>query len=82
MQLTIGHNQTIDTDRLSPEERHIIQKLMAWQSLVDSPAAFRKKKEEALNAGWNHSGPVRESQALSLVIRHLEKELILRLKEK
>ena len=66
----------MDTDTLSPEERHIIQKLMAWASLVDSPAKFRAKKEEALKAGWNNSGPVRESRALSLVSRSLEKKLM------
>lgn len=72
--------QSVDTDTLSPEERHIIQKLMAWASLVDSPAKFRAKKEEALKAGWNNSGPVRESRALSLVIRSLENKLMERLK--
>jgi hypothetical protein len=72
--------QSVDTDTLSPEERHIIQKLMAWSSLVDSPAKFRAKKEEALKAGWNHSGPVRESRVLSLVIRSLENKLMERLK--
>lgn len=78
--LTDG-GQSVDTDTLSPEERHIIQKLMAWASLVDSLAKFRAKKEEALKAGWNNSGLVRESRALSLVIRSLEKKLIARLKE-
>ncbi len=72
--------QSVDTDTLSPEERHIIQKLMAWASLVDSPAKFRAKKEEALKAGWNNSGPVRESRVLSLVIRSLENKLMERLK--
>ena len=72
--------QSVDTDTLRPEERHIIQKLMAWASLVDSPAKFRAKKEEALKAGWNNSGPVRESRALSLVIRSLENKLMERLK--
>ena len=76
--LTDG-GQAVDTDTLSPEERHIIQKLMAWASLVDSLAKFRAKKEEALKAGWNNSGPVRESRALSLVIRSLEKKLLERL---
>lgn len=72
--------QSVDTDTLRPEERHIIQKLMAWASLVDSLAKFRTKKEEALKAGWNNSGPVREGRALSLVIRSLEKKLMERLK--
>ncbi|MFA5907132.1 MAG: hypothetical protein WC836_24610 [Desulfobacula sp.] len=76
--LTDG-GKSVDTDTLSPEERHIIQKLMAWQSLVDSLAKFRVKKEEALKAGWNNSGPVRESRDLSLVIRSLEKKLLKRL---
>ena len=73
-------NQTIDTDSLSPEERHIIQKLLAWHSLVDSIAQFRIKKQDALRAGWNNSGPVTETRALLLIIRTLEKKLADRLK--
>jgi len=80
MIFTISSKQKIDTSSLSPEERHIIQKLVCWQSLVNSISHFKIKKNEALQAGWNNSGPVRESRALSLIIRHLEKKVINRLK--
>jgi hypothetical protein len=74
--------QTIDTADLSPEERHVIQKLMAWMTLVDSMEQFSQKKQQALAAGWNDSGPVRETRALSQVIRHLEKQVRQRLKNR
>ena len=48
--------------------------------MVDSVAQFRKKKESALNVGWNNSGPIRETKAMTLVCQQLEKELRLRLK--
>jgi hypothetical protein len=72
--------QTIDTADLSPEERHVIQKLMAWMTLVDSMEQFSQKKQQALAAGWNDSGPVRETRALSVVFGHLEKQVRQRLK--
>jgi hypothetical protein len=74
--------QTIDTADLSPEERHVIQKLMAWMTLVDSMEQFSQKKQQALAAGWNDSGPVRETRALSVVIGHLEKQVRQRLKNR
>ncbi|MDT8380122.1 MAG: hypothetical protein RQ739_14640 [Desulfotignum sp.] len=70
----------IDTADLSPEERHVIQKLLAWMTLVDTVDQFYQKKQQALAAGWNDSGPIRESRSLSLVIRHLEKQVRQRLK--
>ncbi len=71
----------IDTDRdLNSAERHILQKLFGWKTMVHSKEEFREKKESALHVGWNNSGPVRESRALALVIEQLEKELLLRLK--
>lgn len=82
MIIKIDNTTEIDTDRdLSSEERHILQKLFGWKTLVDSVAQFRQKKESALFVGWNNSGPVRESEALALVIQQLEKELRLRLKK-
>lgn len=71
---------SVDTARLSPEERHIIQKLMAWQSLSTSMDMFRGKVAAALEAGWNNSGPVSKTRALSLVIGHYEKKVRHRLK--
>lgn len=78
----IDNNIEIDTDRdLSSEERHIVQKLLGWKSLVNTVAEFQQKKESAFSVGWNNSGPIRESKALALVVQQLEKELRLRLKE-
>lgn len=82
MIIYLDSNTSIDTDRdLSSEERHILQKLIGWSSLVNSAAAFQQKKEAAFAVGWNNSGPVRESRAMSLVVQKLEKELRLRLAE-
>ncbi|MCG8633834.1 MAG: hypothetical protein MI863_08405 [Desulfobacterales bacterium] len=81
MIITCDNNQTIDTARLSPEERHIIQKLLAWQSLVPTMAMFREKTAAALEAGWNNSGPVSKTRSLSLVIAHLEKKVRNRLRK-
>lgn len=83
MIIKTGNGQAIDTAMdLSAEERHILQKLFAWKSMVDSVAQFRKKKDEALKKGWNDSGPVQESRFLTLVIHHLEKEVRQRLDSK
>ncbi len=81
MIIKLENSSDIDTDRdLSAEERHILQKLFGWKSLVDSVKQFREKKELAFRTGWNGSGPIRETKAMSLVVQQLEKELRLRLK--
>jgi len=80
MIITTDTGNTIDTADLSPEERHVLQKLFAWNTLVASLEQFRDKKNQALAAGWNHSGPIRETRALSQVIQHLEKQVKERLK--
>ncbi len=80
MIILIDGNRSIDTDRdLSAAERHILQKLFGWKTMVESVQHFRRKKEEALRTGWNNSGPIEESAALTLVIEQMEKELELRL---
>jgi len=79
MIIITNSGEKIDTAVMSSEERHILQKLFAWKSLVDSVALFREKKREALKNGWNNSGPVSESRALSQVIAHLETQVRLRL---
>ncbi len=71
--------ESIDTALLSPEERHIIQKLLAWQSLAQSLSFFREKTASALAVGWNASGPISKTRALEQVIHHLETELRQRL---
>lgn len=76
------NSKNIDTDRdLSPEERHVLQKLFCWRSIVDSLEEFREKTKLALQTGWNDSGPVRETTNLKLVIQQLEEEVQQRLKE-
>jgi hypothetical protein len=80
MIITTQTGEKIDTATLSPAERHILQKLFAWASLVKSVSGFQEKKQEALEAGWNQSGPVTETRALALVARHLEVGIRQRLK--
>ena len=82
MIIPIDDGSEIDTDRdLDSTERHILQKLLGWKTLVHSQEEFYQKKVSALQVGWNNSGPVRASTALSLVIKQLERELVLRLRE-
>lgn len=81
MIIQIDSNTEVDTESdLSSEERHILQKLFGWKTMVDSVEQFQQKIKSALAVGWNNSGPIRETRALALVIQKLEKELRLRLK--
>ncbi|MBC2706104.1 hypothetical protein [Desulfobacula sp.] len=83
MIITIDSGKIIDTAKdLTSEERHILQKLFAWKTIAESLTQFRKIKNRAMKMGWNNSGPVQESRTLKIIIQHLEKELILRLKKK
>ncbi|CCK82157.1 hypothetical protein [Desulfobacula toluolica] len=81
MIITTDSGKSIDTADLTPEERHILQKLFAWKAIADSLNQFRKIKDRAMKMGWNNSGPVQESHILKIIIQHLEKELIQRLKK-
>ena len=77
MIFTTRKGQSFDTETdLTAAERHIVQKLMAWKSVSVSIDVFREKKRQALQAGWNNSGPVRESLALAAIIRDLEQDVI------
>jgi len=81
MIIKIWNGQTYDTEKdLTAPERHILQKLFAWESMVDTIEEFREKKDRALNMGWNNSGPVGESHSLSMIIKDLEKKVVKRLK--
>ncbi len=75
------NGEKVETARLTPAERHVIQKLMAWQSLAQSLTFFREKTAAALAAGWNNTGPVIRTRSMDLVIESLESELNLRLKK-
>lgn len=71
-----------DTERdLTPPERHVLQKLFLWEKMVSSLDEFREKRTQALNKGWNNSGPLDESPALKSIIKELEKRVIERLRE-
>ena len=80
MIITTWNGKSFDTDKdLTAIERHIIQKLFAWGSLVTSLNQFRQEKTDAFLKGWNDSGPVNESAAMQTIIRDLEKKVIVRL---
>jgi len=82
MILTTRTGQSYDTETdLSAQERHVLQKLFLWKSMASSVEEFREKKEEALQKGWNRSGPVRESDALRAIVRDLEEKVILRVQQ-
>jgi len=74
MIITTRNGKSFDTDKdLSAPERHILQKLFAWESMASSLEQFREKKETALLNGWNNSGPINESMALRTIIEDMEK---------
>jgi hypothetical protein len=76
MIITTRNGTSFDTDRdLTAPERHIVQKLFAWEPLVTCLEQFRQKKEDALRKGWNNSGPVTESVALRIIIQDIEKRV-------
>jgi len=51
--------QSFDTEKdLRSEERHVLQKLFGWEAMAASLDQFREKKRDALQRGWNNSGPV------------------------
>lgn len=81
MIIPIDNDVDIDTDVLSSEERHILQKLLCWKVIDQSLDQFREHTERAFAKGWNNSGPVRRSEVLSKVITQMEKELRTRLSE-
>ena len=81
MIITTSGGRAFDTQKdLTAPERHVLQKLFAWQDMADSVEQFREKKEEALQKGWNNSGPIQESPALKSIVRYLERKVTVRLK--
>ena len=71
-----------DTDRdLTAPERHILQKLFAWEAMSESVLQFREKKKRALDDGWNGSGPVSPGPALKVICKDMEKKVATRLQK-
>lgn len=81
MIIPIDNKPDVDTDDLSSEEKHIIQKLLCWKVIVGSMEHFKEKSALSLATGWNDSGPVSASKGLTQVIKQMERELLARLKE-
>jgi hypothetical protein len=80
MIFTIWNGQAFDTEKdLTAAERHILQKLFILEPMVNSLEEFEQRKERAIKLGWNNSGPVNVSHALSMIIEDLEKKVISRL---
>ena len=80
MLITLSNGRSLDTERdLTAAERHILQKLMIWESMAGTLEEFREKRARALQLGWNNSGPVPESDALRMVVEDLEGKVAARL---
>ena len=83
MIITLKSGRSFDTDEdLTAPERHILQKLFAWEAMAKSLEEFKQKKKEALEKGWNNSGAVKESPALKAIIGEMQKKVVTRLSEK
>ena len=83
MIITTSGGRAFDTQKdLTAPERHVLQKLFAWQDMAESVEQFREKKEEALQKGWDNSGPIKSSVALKLIVKHMESKVVDRLKKK
>ena len=81
MLYTTEKGETFDLEKdFSSPERHVLQKLLLWQEMATSVEVFRRKKVEALQAGWNDSGPIQEGRALRCVTQDLEERVTRRLR--
>ena len=73
-----GRSFNTETDLNAPE-RHVLQKLFAWERMATSLDQFQEKKRVALRKGWNNSGPLQESEAMRIITKDMEKKVALRL---
>ena len=80
MIISTKSGQSFDTEKdLTAAERHILQKLFAWEAMATSLEQFKEKKKEAVLKGWNNSGPVKESDALKAITSDMVKKVKARL---
>jgi hypothetical protein len=83
MIFSTANGKSFDTDKdLTAPERHILQKLFLWETMSSSIDEFKEKKDVALLAGWNNSGPISEGPALRTIILELEKRVTERIGKK
>lgn len=83
MIISTRNGPSFDTERdLSAQERHVLQKLFLWKSLAESLQQFREKRDEALEKGWNNSGPIALGPALRAIVIDLERDLAARLEKR
>lgn len=74
------NGRSFDTEKdLNSAERHVLQKLFAWEQMAVSLEQFRAKKNDALKKGWNGSGPLRESSAIRIITKEMENKITARL---
>ena len=82
MIIKLKNGKCFDTDRdLTAPERHILQKLFAWEVMSESVLQFREKKKKALNDGWNGSGPVSAGPILKAICKDMEKKVVARMQK-
>jgi hypothetical protein len=82
MIFTTKNGRFFDTEKdLTAPERHILQKLIIWESMASSIDEFRQKKKQAMLKGWNNSGAIQESDAMKIIMSEMEEKVILRLGE-
>jgi hypothetical protein len=74
--------RSIDTATdLTAAERHMLQKLVIWESMASSLDEFREKRKLALLRGWNDSGPIRESEVMKTIVDEMEEKVANRLRK-
>ena len=82
MIFTTSDGKSFDTQNdLTAPERHVLQKLFLWETMASDIEQFREIKAQAFAAGWNHSGPIQESETMKDIIQELENKVAKRLSE-
>jgi hypothetical protein len=83
MIITTCEGKSFDTQKdLTAAERHILQKLLVWESMASAVEEFDQKRDLAFQKGWNQSGPVDESPSMKCIITELRRRLTHRLGER
>jgi hypothetical protein len=71
------NGESFNTEKdLTDSERHLLQKLIIWESLVSSIDEFRGKRDDLVSEGWNNSKPIMPGEAMTAIISLLENKVI------